>query len=240
MKQHGISLPELLISLLLASVIMTGLMHIYLVCKRQYQDYQTRLEAVLDLQWLSQLLVHSIHQAGFTPCMKLQGLKLEDKRPGKHGSIQAIKVETGPEPGLTLQYMDGQFEQLLAQPDSNQILVSATKPLSKLSPLLVSDCSHGEIHEIADIAQTRQGQRITLKAPLAFEYRQGGWAGIWVEEKWFIKKNKQTLYYQRGLAAELSSLIHTITIKRQANALEVILGLDKGKTWSVIAGLKNA
>jgi len=246
MKQYGLSLPELLIGLLLSSIIMAGLLHVYLICKKQYQAYQTALEEALDLQWISQLLVHSVRQAGFTPCMRMHLLKLEDRRANRTRSPQAVRIETMPESALTVQYMDSYVEQSVEQlpkaikSSATQIMVTNKKALSAQYPLLLTDCVQGEIHEISDIVHTSQGQQITLKEPLLFDYPYGFSAGALVEEKWFIHKDKKTLYYQRGRASELSTTIQSMIIKQHADTLEIILGLPREKTWPVVAQLKNA
>lgn len=249
MKQYGLSLPELLIGLLLSSIIMAGLLHVYLICKKQYQAYQTALEEALDLQWISQLLVHSVRQAGFTPCMRMHLLKLEDRRANRGArarSPQAVRIETVPESALTVQYMDSHVEQSIEQfpkaikSSATQIMVTGKKSLSAQYPLFLTDCVQGEIHEIADIVHTSQGQQITLREPLLFDYPHGFSAGALVEEKWFIHKDKKSLYYHRGRASELSTAIQSMIIKQQAGTLEIILGLSGEKTWPVVAQLKNA
>lgn len=246
MKQYGLSLPELLIGLFLSSIIMAGLLHVYLICKKQYQAYQTALEEALDLQWISQLLVHSVRQAGFTPCMRMHLLQLEDRRTNRTRSPQAVRIETMPESALTVQYMDSHVEQSIEpllkaiKSSATQIMVTNKKTLSAQYPLLLTDCVQGEIHEIADIAHTSQGQQITLKEPLLFDYPHGFSAGTLVEEKWFIHKDKKSLYYQKGRASELSTAIQSMTIKQHADILEIILGLPHEKTWPIVARLKNA
>ena len=71
---------EILISLFLATFILTVLTQFYLSNKRHYIDTQKQLENHLDLQWVRELLSDSIRRAGFTPCVGIRQLRVIDSR----------------------------------------------------------------------------------------------------------------------------------------------------------------
>jgi len=94
-KQAGIGLSEVIISLFLASLILTLLTQLYLSNKRQYSEAQKLLETNFDLQWVSDLMSDSIRRAGFTPCLGIDQLKTIDRR-NNDKTLLGLKIEQSP------------------------------------------------------------------------------------------------------------------------------------------------
>ncbi len=217
-KSHGFSLIEVAVSLFAASLLITLIMQQFLLSKRQYTLMQSRLEQTFELAELSELIRHSIRQAGFTPCSGISSLQTIDKRNGK--TLTAL----GKEKELKINRMSEHFSTVLKQVDPNQFLVKTDRSYEKDQPVLIADCYHAEVQEIMQARRTSEGTIINLKKPLEFQYESPIYFGEWIEESFFIKKNNQgnnALFYQRHHVDELSSFVDNLGID---------LKISKGKT----------
>ncbi len=235
-SQNGIGLPELLVSLLLSSCIMMGLMHHYLATKKQYNHVQKEVEANIDMQLVTDLIRDSIRRAGFTPCLSIEHLIRVDQR-NKPQKLLAIEVD-GNKPGLRINRMSEYFDTLVQIISSNQLLVTNTRQLHRGQSILIADCYHAEIQTINRVTITVKGQIITLIKPLMFTYQEPVYIGQWIEEAYFIhptKSGNASLFYQHHHAEELTTAVKKIDIhlkKHQAHTtLQVIFGLDKARTF---------
>jgi hypothetical protein len=220
-KQAGLSLSEVLISLFLASIIMSILIGSYVTSKRQYVSAQKILETNFDLQWINDLLSNSIRRAGFTPCLGINQLTTFDSRNGSP-SLSALLVSPH---SIQVNRMSELFAQISTIPNSTQILVSEGKLFNKNRPVLIADCEHAEVNRILHMALLENGALITLTKPLKYSYSAVAYLGEWQEEQWFTKENSagiDALHYKCAHTEELTSQIHSIQIKTQ---------LLHGKQW---------
>ncbi|MGL5742537.1 MAG: hypothetical protein ACRCXC_08285 [Legionella sp.] len=144
-RQMGLSLSEVLISLFLASVIMTLLIQIYSGSKRQYMEAEKILTTGFDVQWLGDLLTDSISRAGFTPCMVLDQLQTVDQR-NIHNNVRALYVENEPLQLIQIKLMNEHFVKPIKIQSPTQIVVPYPMPLNEKRQILIADCVHAEIH----------------------------------------------------------------------------------------------
>ncbi len=237
--QRGLGLPELLIALLLTSFITMGLMHHYLVTKKQYTTIQKKLERNIDLQLVTDLIRDSVRQAGFTPCLGLDHLVTRDQRE-KHKRLVAVDFGLSPKPWLRLSRMSPRFDMVLDVVTSTQFLATAYQPLHRDQSIMIADCYHGEVHTIVGIEPTPKGQSITLSKPLAFEYHQPIYIADWLEERYFIRfghTGDNALFYQYQHAEELTTAIHTFSTRvfniKGHRVLQLILGMDNSPAMEI-------
>lgn len=238
-KQQGFSLSETVISLFLATIIMTTLMQLYVLCKRQYTETQALLSEKLDIQWVGALLTDSIRRAGFTPCLGIDQLIVEDRRANKR-VIAGFYSQNQPQPLIKVQRMQEQFAILLRIQNRQQIVVQKGVDFNDKRPIVIADCMHAEIHSIERIDKQLDGVVITLKEPLVFDYVKSVAVGEWLEEVWFIKKkttNNSALYYQLIQAEELTPLVRHFKVSEQRvqnqRLISIELNLDTDKTYSL-------
>jgi hypothetical protein len=221
-KQGGISLLELVISLFAASLLLTLIMQQYLQSKRQYLRMQVLLEQTLDLQLVTDLIRDSIRRGGFTPCRGISSLQSIDRRNGTE--LVAVESRSGQEKALQVNRMNEQFATVIRQLSPNQLLVKADIHYEKQQPILIADCYHAEVQEILQARKTIAGTILTFKKALRFSYIAPVYLGEWLEELFFMQKNKQgkaSLFYKQNHVDELSSFI---------NSLSVSLSSSQGKT----------
>ncbi|PWY55905.1 prepilin cleavage protein [Legionella qingyii] len=235
-KQMGLSLTEVLISLFLASVIMTELIQLYLESKHQYLETEKILAMRFDLQWVSDLLSDSIRRAGFTPCLGLDRLQTIDRR-NHHNKIRALNISNYPNQFIQINRMNEHFAKIVKIQNSTGILVQNSVIFHKRRPILIADCEHAEIQEIFDIEPQSEHLLITLNKPLYFSYNTSPYVGEYLEEKWFIKNNanhEDTLHYQLVHTEEITPLIHFMHTRnrrvKEKQFLEISMGLDENKT----------
>lgn len=220
-KQKGVGLPEIMIGLLLASLIMMGLMNLYSMTKRHYLQLQTTLDDATELQLATDLIRDSIRQAGFTPCLSINHLVAMDQRDG-HENITGISSGSSQ---LRVNRMSSEFNLVENAPSSTQLLVTGITTLHVNQPIIIADCYHAEVQSIAQI----NGQIIQLSKPLAFTYQPPVYIGEWIEEQFFVR-SKGGLFYHRNHTDELTPQVKTMSArlerKQSGTLVFVSLGLD--------------
>lgn len=235
-NQSGVSLTELMLSLALSSFLMTALLQHYIGVKRHYNDVQQRLDQHFELQLVSELIRDSVRMAGFAPCTGIDRLTVRDSRSGQF-SPAAITVEGGPFPALKLARMSEHFSVVIKYLSPTRLLLEDNKVYDRRYPVMVADCFHAEVLQIANSQTTGEGQLVTLQKPLRFDYRPPFYLGEWLEERFFIGKNREgkpALFYEANDREELTAYITRLAAKRitiKSNILvQVNLGLAKGKS----------
>lgn len=238
-KQAGITLSEVLISLFLSSFLVTLLMQFYLTTKQQYSKAEEKLATSFDVRWVSELLSDSIRRAGFTPCLSLDQLEPKDRRQ-KGKIIHGLFIEKLPEPVIQVNRMSEYFVKVNKILNSTQLLLPYTVSFNLKRPLLIASCAQAEVQQIFDLKPHPEGVVLTLEKPLHSSYTSATYVGEFIEERWFIKLNKQgkkSLYYQSSQTEELSPAIHSL----QANILsihdksfiEILLGIAEDQIHSI-------
>lgn len=245
-NQSGIGLSEVLISLFLASIILTTLTQLYLSNKRQYMEAQKLLEASFDLQWVSDLLSDSIRRAGFTPCLGIDQLKTVDRR-DYNRTIPGLKIEKLPRQLIQINRMSEVFAQIIDIQSPTKLVVSNGLLFKQQRPVLIADCEHGEIHQVLRVDKLVKGYLVTLTKPMMFSYAASAYIGEWFEEQWFIKPNAKkdnTLHYKLFQTEELTSLVHSLQIKSQRihekQLIEIVMSLDNNKTQKIVVAVRGS
>lgn len=245
-KQSGFGLSEILISLFLASIILTSLTQLYLNNKRLYIESQKILEVNFEIQWVSDLLTDSIRKAGFTPCLGIDQLQTIDRRQSGN-PLWEIKSEQGAGQSIQINRMSETFAEHVYFQSPSELYISDPVELNEHRSLIISDCEHAEVHHILKVDKLAQGQLVTLSKPLMYSYTNTAYAGEWLEERWIVKRNSHginTLHYQLIQTEEISSLIHSLFIKEQQihgkRYFTLVMGLDKEKAHEVNAVVRGS
>lgn len=231
-KQQGVSLVELLISALLASLLVTLVLQQYLVSKRQYLHLHARLEQDIELQLINDLLRDSVRRAGFTPCRGINSLQSRDRRNGKT-ALTAITV--GKQNSLTINRMSEQFTTAKSLLNSKQLLLRSNAQFETHQVILIADCYHAEVMQVLHAKKTPAGTILTLRNNLAFDYSEPIYVGEWVEETFFIQKNqkgKSALFYQLKRAEELSDRIGKMAVELKSYGSNALVAVSWGLTNS--------
>lgn len=232
-RSMGFSLSELLISLFLSALISAAVFQCYLANKKNFDETHRILERALEVQWVSDLLADSLRRSGFTPCLSIDQLDTVDRRVHPH-SIQGVLIDNSAAPFIEVQRMSEYFAEQVRILDPLNLLLPATLKVHAQQNLILADCQHAEIHQIAAVTKLSQGIRVTLAESLWFDFSTQAYAGIWLEERWFIQQQhakKPSLYYQQQHHEALSSYIHSLHImehlEQHRQVIDVIFGLDE-------------
>jgi hypothetical protein len=182
----GFSLMELLVCFSISMLLIGILIQHLLSVSRQYQQLHSVLEETIELQWVFDTIRARIRHAGFTPCRGLNQLHAIDTRDRSETlkSMAAIAVQEGEEPRLLIQKMDETAFGLAEILTPNQVRIHHHLFKSN-QPVLISDCTHAEVHDIKKI-----GDIIQLNQPLVFHYSPEVYIGPWISEAFFFRKSK--------------------------------------------------
>ena len=241
--QRGISLLEVMIALVSSSLIMLVLTNQYVGVKRHYAYFEKNLEQSLDLQLVSDLIRDSARKAGFTPCLGIDHLASIDRRNG-HQGVASIEIQSTPNPGFTSNHMHEQFGVLITQRSPTQLIVTKNTLVTEKKPVLIADCYHAEIHTVSAVKRMSLHQELRLEQPLMFDYVPPVYIGEWLEERFYVRKEKATLFYQLGHTDAISNAVHGLTVSLKTShskrLLQVILALDKNHTIKLDTMLRGA
>ncbi len=238
-KQQGVSLVELMISALLASLLLALVLQQYLVSKRQYLRLYARLEQDIELQTINDLLRDSIRKAGFTPCRGINSLQSIDRRNGKT-ALAAVATSVGKRDGLAITRMSEDFTTVMRRLNPKQLLLRSNVHFAAQQVILIADCYHAEVQPVLDARKTSAGTILTLSNNLAFDYIDPIYLGEWLEEAFFIQKNQQgksALFYQFKRPEELSDQIVKLIVDlksyRGNDLVAVRWGFKNSKTMDI-------
>lgn len=229
-RQQGLSLTEIIISLLLASLLLLALMQHYLSSKRHYLHSQQLLEQSYEWLFVDNFLRQSLRRAGFSPCLGLNLLKTIDQRNGKTNLV-SIEAETGAGQGLRIHRMSDNFTAVLQILSSNRLVVSAENQRVGTRDILIADCYHAEVQRVLSRQQVAKEIVLTLEKPLAFDYVVPFYMGDWVDERIFIQTNtrgKPALFYQQDQPEELTSMIQSMSTHLQTKQGQHVVQLRLG------------
>lgn len=230
--QGGFSLGEMLISLLLASLIISLLMQHYLKTKQQYLHGQHLLENAFELQLALELIRDSVQRAGFTPCLTVNLLRTLDHRNNKR-NLAALEFNHKKTPSVHIKRMSEHFSAVIKWLDPSTLLVTANKKkFFRGQAVFIADCYHGEVQQIFSREKLGKNWRIKFQKPLSFSYdERDTYVGEWLEETFFVQKNSQqqlALFYQLDHPEELTPLINKMTITKSIDQQTIFLNLLLG------------
>lgn len=229
-RQYGVSLTELMISLCLSSLLMMALIQTWLTGNRHYNQSQIILEQGFELQLVNELIRDSVRLAGFMPCIGITHLIAKDRRDKPHPLV-AVDLISDNSHSITLARMGEDFVNVLQQIGPSRLLVDKGHSFNIGNAIVIADCYHAEVHVVADSKKTPRGWIVSLEKPLDFDYILPFHLGEWLEERFFIQKNregKSALYYGTNHTEELTDQVNDLSIQLQSSLVRITLSLAKG------------
>ncbi len=209
--QQGISLIEIMLSLLLSSMLIGLLMHHYVLIKRQSQRIQTQLTYENEMQYAIELMQGSIRQAGFTPCLNLNTVLPEQG---------AFKIE---ENKIQLNRMHNSFANVVEIMSPAQVKIHSGLKINLNKHWLIVDCYHAEILTITAVESNVNALILTFAHPLHFKYEKPIYVGEWIQESFFIDQHKSALMYHASHTDVLTPVIYRIFFQVERNAQGVLI-----------------
>lgn len=196
-RLFGFTLVELMITLLLTGLLVSGFFTVYLQVKTTHQEEESEL-AILDEALLLRLFwQQSIEGTGYMGCALLGRvpvwdalqkvwvtspiLLFSDDLSALSPSLQR-KIKPGTQV-LELRRMNFELGGLITE-DPNHFSITTDAPGLKTGDrILISDCAHAEINQVSTIHVGGGVQTISLETPL--QYRYGPWAYVGAYQDFF-------------------------------------------------------
>src|SRR3990167_3394888 len=206
-KSSGFSLIEILISMTLASLILTLSLRHYIISKQNNIYTYRAINQSYDMQILTELMRNSIRRAGFTPCIPINWLIT-----AQNGSapLLAITLNADNKKSLQISRMNDDYSIVQKVISPKQMLLKNKNHFSKNTNILIADCMHAELKKIIKIERYHNSYLLTLDKPTHFFYIDPIYVGSWIVESFYIQQNKlgnNVLYYKTNRADELSDYI---------------------------------
>lgn len=224
-RLSGFSLSEILICLLLASLILTGLMQQYTQVYRQNSILNSRLEQSLDLQLVSELLRNTIRNAGYTPCGNIDSLQKIT-----NVNLPAITISNNT---IAITHMSGNYSEFKHFPIFLEILAKIKSIKSKR--LLITDCYHVDIFEknsSENIIQNKLGFLEKIYSPPIY-------VGEYIQEKFGVTEGG-SLYYKLNHAEKLADYVQTLNASiLDNNYLQLKLTLVNGMHYQLLTRIRS-
>jgi type II secretory pathway component PulJ len=220
---QGFSLSEVLICLLLASLVLTGLIKQYAQVYRQDSILNSRLEQTSDLQLVGELLRNSLRRAGFTPCGNLDDLQNES-----NSELSAVKFISN---SIEIAHMSENYFEFSSKVDALQFLNKKTK----LQQFMITDCFHA-------VVVTNDKSSLGWNAVLNFiesNFIQPIYIGEYVNERFWIKDGKN-FYYKFKHSEKLSDYIKSMeTSWLENNIVQVKFILMDESVQKILVKVRN-
>ncbi len=242
MRNRGVSLIELLISLLLTSFLVTALMNCYLQNSTQFEKNSSAINEAIELGLLTDFIRDVSHHAGFTPCQTIDNLVRYNRR-FPHKKIQAVHVENNAS-RLIIMRMSETFTSVKKIASPYRFTLSDIPPVNLDRQWMIADCFHAETLQIDSTQIFSKKLRIELKAPLLYSY-ENAYFGEWIEEEFNVHKNKETqsLYYKMNKSEQLSSLIDAFNVAiltgKRFPLISALFHTRSGKSVTVLTSMRN-
>ena len=237
-RQQGIGLPELLVGFFLSTLLMTIMMQHVLHANQQSRMIFAVMEESFELQWLSDFIRSRVRSAGFTPCLRIDHLVGFDARV-KPESLAAIEVNMAPDTRLIIHRMSDQGMPILRQISPNELLIG-TQAVRVGRPVLIADCYHAEVHDVARVMKHDEGYVVTLNEPLVFHYASLAYLGEWVSESFFIRAladGSRALFYQLYRVDQLTARVHDFSAELKGvhayTQVHLAFSLNDHRTWNL-------
>lgn len=205
-KISGFSLTELLVSFFIATLLILVLTQHLLSVSRQHHHVHAALDQTMEMQWVLDVMRDRVHHAGFTPCRRLDHLISTDTREYPE-SLLPIEIDRDDPTKLYLRKMNEAAFTQLSMRSNITVFIHQSVSLNLDRPVLIADCTHAEVHDVASIEPTRGGRLVTLKKPLVFDYEPQVYVGEWMSESFYFKK---ALFYKQHRADKLTSQIKSM------------------------------
>jgi hypothetical protein len=260
-KVIGLTLIELIISLLISCTIFYVIDKVYLACAL----VQQRAGALAQLQetglLTTQILTRSLHAAGFNGCTNIKTnaawLNHTDFNLSPTHVVTAYrdkKMLPGTQ-GFSVWYAGSKNTLLLQNTvDKNILEIAADLLLHRHDVILITNCITTEIVQVSEIKKNFRMNRILLKQPLTFFYPKNALVYIINQDNFYLRDTGRRNGGQALIALEHKDIfqresewltgINNMQIIKQGALIGIQLSLSntaggKDLPWYIDADLRN-
>lgn len=212
--EAGLTLLEVMLSLVLGLLIISFLLEIYVASMRSQQLQNALMELVEKNRLIEKNIGHAIHSSGYVGCMQLSHAN----------ALTSTKINLTPESSITgddhsftVQYAQNDVIQIDAIKYPDVIMLSDEKIIEPGQELLIADCFHSELIVVDHVSHTKNQQNIYLSSPLQFIYTPQVEIASIQKNHYFVK--------QTGLLYEDGTPIYALFIKNSLGTGALIDGV---------------
>lgn len=190
----GMTLIELMFSLVLSVVILSSVFEIYLTAENNYRAQNTLMMLQENAQIVSQLLTQQIRMAGFMGCAKLSNgfpihnnLSIKINADNKISNFNSKDIKPGTD-GLMIWHASNKTTALEeSMHETGFLYVESGGKFSVRDYLIISDCTTAEIIEIKKIIHLRNGvQKIIPTQAMGKLYLQHSTVNKLEQQQYFV------------------------------------------------------
>ncbi len=177
-KIAGITLVEILWSLTISVLIMSGLISLYLVTEKHFRLQTALISLNENSRITEQLWMTVIRSALYKGCLKTKKTNIT--------TYHANDVKPGTN-AITINYVDTMGDDLLFDmKDYSVIYVTSNHRLYANDEIIISDCKSSEVFKVKKIMSYSKNQKIISDKPLKKLYKKYSQVNIYHHESYYI------------------------------------------------------
>jgi prepilin-type N-terminal cleavage/methylation domain-containing protein len=239
--QKGLSMVELMISLLLGSLLSSMVLHIFFASKRHFMYVQQKIEMLMDQQLAIQSLRQSLFLAGFTPYGSIESLQAMENTPQPFLDRAVYLMPSG----IMMHYMAHPFYHGDSTTD-RCIRLQQITTLKTGDTMLLCNAKYFQINTITSINSHNTLSEVCFLSPIRFSGDKTITLGRWIEERYSIEHHKALprLRYQTGHHSE--TLLYGWTsftvqeIGKIARGVKITIQTQQQTLLTIMSRLPNA
>lgn len=239
-SNDGVTLIELMISIVLSVTILSGFLSFYFIIEKHYQERMELIRLTENMRLIHQLFADLVHSLVYQGCKKVNVLEIK--------SYQGNDLKPGTE-GFTIHYLDSMANELVDDMQTLNILASSNEnTLIENTAMMISNCKLHEFFVIDKVKQSSNFQTLTTKNNLSILYQKFSTLQEYKNESYYVAKTNRIDNYNKPIYAlflknknkqELIENINDLKIKiyilKNGQIIEKTLPLEKN---SNLVGVK--
>ncbi len=174
----GITLIELLCSLLISSVILSAVIAIYSLVQKHFKQQTALHNLTENSRIVEQLWMTAIHSAAYRGCFKAAKINIS---PYYHAD-----VKTGTD-AFSIDDVDALGDDVLFDMKDNDVIYATNSHnLSVNDDILISDCETLELAKVKNVTISSNNQKITIYKPLNKLYKKFSQINTYQRDSYYI------------------------------------------------------
>ncbi|OGV28059.1 MAG: hypothetical protein A3F18_05295 [Legionellales bacterium RIFCSPHIGHO2_12_FULL_37_14] len=227
-KHKGFSLLELLTVLALSSLILPIIFNAYTSYQQNQNNLKNHLSEYADFIFIKSLLINSIHEAGYAPCLPLASLDSQENLP---------QVKILPQ-GITLNRMKTPLAEVTLI-DERHIEWWDKQKLDLTNTYILADCYHAELTKINHVSASFPKKIISLEKPLTQAFIPPIYMGVWLSETISLNPATNTLIYHTSHSDTLSAKVNKFTAEINNKLLTIKLTMLSKQNYQFSIRMRN-
>lgn len=241
-KQYGVTLIEMMISMVIGLVMISVISQLIIVVRRTAELQSEIFQVMQKSSHLSALFKAQIKRAGYAGCSRISAEN--SLLPAGKYAINVNNRIVGSDHELTIRYMDYKTEALLRDMSNNSVLMlSASVNMHPNEVWVISHCQRVEWFEIDKVQRNHGVLIVYLKQPLSMLYDVTSEVGKLKVNRLYLKsiKNHSILFIQdiNGWNSKLIDDVSDLNFKYSINNNGRYTDVNASQihNWSQVRGI---